>query len=139
VTAEKMWWMSGLEGEYEAWAFGGDADKLAQLVKDGIKTATCSALVFYELENEELPQVGGYNIILDSEENAVCITRTTKVYVTTFDAVSEEHAFKEGEGNRSLEYWRKVHKKFFADELETINRQFNERIELVCEEFEVVG
>jgi len=131
--------MSGLEGEYEAWAFGGDADKLAQLVKDGIKTATCSALVFYELENEELPQVGGYNIILDSEENAVCITRTTKVYVTTFDAVSEEHAFKEGEGNRSLEYWRKVHKKFFADELETINRQFNERIELVCEEFEVVG
>ena len=131
--------MSGLEGEYEAWAFGCDADKLAQLVKDGIKTATCSALVFYELENEELPQVGGYNIILDSEENAVCITRTTKVYVTTFDAVSEEHAFKEGEGNRSLEYWRKVHKKFFADELKTINRQFNERIELVCEEFEVVG
>lgn len=139
MTAEKMWQMSGLEGEYEAWAFGGDADELAQLVKDGIKTATCSALVFYELENEELPQVGGYNIILDSEENAVCITRTTKVYVTTFDAVSEEHAFKEGEGNRSLEYWRKVHKKFFADELKTINQQFNERIELVCEEFEVVG
>ena len=139
MIAEKMWRMSGLEGEYEAWAFGGDADKLAQSVKDGIKTATCSALVFYELENEELPQVGGYNIILDSEENAVCITRTTKVYVTTFDAVSEEHAFKEGEGNRSLEYWRKVHKKFFADELKTINRQFNERIELVCEEFEVVG
>ena len=81
MTAEKMWRMSGLEGEYEAWAFGGDADKLAQLVKDGIKAATCSALVFYELENEELPQVGGYNIILDSEENAVCITRTTKVYV----------------------------------------------------------
>ena len=139
MTAEKMWRMSGLEGEYKAWAFGGDADELAQLVKDGKKTATCSALVFYKLENEELPQVGEYNIILDSEENAVCITRTTKVYVTTFDAVSEEHAFKEGEGNRSLEYWRKVHKKFFADELKTINRQFNERIELVCEEFEVVG
>ena len=139
MTAEKMWQMSGLEGEYEAWAFGGDADELAQLVKDGKKTATCSALVFYKLENEELPQVGEFNIILDSEENAVCITRTTKVYVTTFDAVSEEHAFKEGEGNRSLEYWRKVHEKFFADELKTINQQFNERIELVCEEFEVVG
>ena len=139
MTAEKMWQMSGLEGEYEAWAFGGDADELAQLVKDGKKTATCSALVFYKLENEELPQVGEFNIILDSEENAVCITRTTKVYVTTFYAVSEEHTFKEGEGNRSLEYWRKVHEKFFADELKTINQQFNERIELVCEEFEVVG
>ena len=139
MTAEKMWRMSGLEDEYKAWAFGGDADELAQLVKDGKKTATCSALVFYKLEDEELPQVGEFHIILDSEENAVCITRTTKVYVTTFDAVSEEHAFKEGEGNRSLEYWRKVHKKFFADELKAINRQFNERIELVCEEFEVVG
>ena len=83
--------------------------------------------------------MGDFHIILDSEENAVCITRTTKVYVTTFDAVSEEHAFKEGEGNRSLEYWRKVHKKYFADELKAINRQFNERIELGCEEFEVVG
>ncbi|MBO4914882.1 MAG: ASCH domain-containing protein [Oscillospiraceae bacterium] len=133
-----MWQMSGLEGNYEAWTFGGDADELAQLVKDGKKTATCSALVFYKLENEQLPQVGGYNIILDSGENAVCITKTTKVYVTTFDAVSEEHAFKEGEGNRTLEYWKRVHKEFFADELKTINRQFDEKIELVCEEFEVV-
>ena len=35
----------------------------AGLAKDGIKTATCSAFVFNELENEELPQVGGYNIM----------------------------------------------------------------------------
>ena len=125
-------------GSHVAWSFGGDADKLAELVRAGEKTATCSALVFYELENEELPQVGEYNIILDSEGNAVCITKTTTVYVTTFDAISETHAFKEGEGDRSLEYWRKVHREFFSGELRTINQPFDEKMELVCEEFEVV-
>lgn len=139
MTAEEMWRASGLEGGYEAWAFGDDADRLAQLVKKGEKTATCSALVFYELENEELPRPGAYNIILDAAGNAVCIVKTTKVYVTTFDAVSEEHAFKEGEGDRSLAYWRRAHRDFFADELKAVDRQFDESMELVCEEFEVVG
>ncbi|WP_406946736.1 ASCH domain-containing protein [Lactiplantibacillus plantarum] len=26
-----------------------------------------------------------------------------------------DHAYLEGEGNRSLEYWRKVHKDFFVN------------------------
>ena len=138
MTASEMWQQSGLTGDYEAWAFGGDADTLAELVDKGIKTATCSALIFYELENEDLPSVGEYSVILDSSENAVCIIKTTRVYVTTFDAVSEEHARKEGEGDRSLEYWRRVHREFFEDELKTIDRQFDEKLQLVCEEVEVV-
>ena len=129
---------SGIDGEYIAWGFGDDADTLAKLVKNGIKTATCSAHVFYEIEDEDLPQKGDYNIILDSNENAVCIIKTINVYVTRFNAVSEEHAYKEGEGDRSLEYWRKVHKEFFTEELKSLNQEFDENMELVCEEFEVV-
>ena len=49
-----------------------------------------------------------------------------------------EHAYKEGEGDRSLEYWRKVHEEFFTEELESIDQKFNEDIKLVCEEFELV-
>ena len=139
MTPVEMWQKSGITGEFEAWSFGGNADELAEMVKSGIKTATCSALIFYTLEDEKLPQVGNYSIILDSNDKAVCIIRTVKVYVTTFDSVSEEHAYKEGEGDRSLKYWRKEHKKFFTDELKIINRQFDEKMELVCEEFEAVG
>ena len=138
MTAEEMWRASGLTGDYEAWSFGDDADGLAELVKNGVKTATCSALAFYKIEDEELPQVGEYSVILDSAENAVCIIRTTKVYVTTFDAVTKEHAFKEGEGDRSLEYWRTVHRRFFTEELQETGLPFDEKLELVCEEFEVV-
>ena len=53
---------------YEAYSFGDpeSADYIADLVKNGIKTATSSALELYE-ENERIPQVGDYNVILDSQ------------------------------------------------------------------------
>ena len=138
MTAEEMWKKSGLAGEYDAWSFGDDADRLAKLVKDGIKTATCSVYCFYGMENEALPEEGEYNIILDSGDEAVCIIRTVKVYVTPFSQVSADHAYREGEGDRSLSFWRNVHKKFFTEELEAEGLEFSEDMNLVCEEFEVV-
>ena len=139
MTAEELWLKSGLTGAYDAWAFGDDANRLAELVKTGIKTATSSLLCFYELEDEDLPAVGEYNVILDSQEEAVCIIRTTKVYVTTFDKISEEHAYKEGEGDRTLKYWKNVHRDFFTEELKAVGNVFNTGLEIVCEEFEVVN
>ena len=81
MTAEELWKKSGLTGNYDAWAFGEDADRLAELVKKGIKTATSSLLCFYELEGEELPGTGQYNIILDSQNQAVANT------VESFDKI----------------------------------------------------
>ena len=138
MTAEEMWKQSGLAGEYDAWAFGEAADKLAALVKAGIKTATCSAYDLYEAEGEDLPLPGDTSVILDSSDEAVCIIRTTRVYVVPFDRVSAEHAFKEGEGDRSLEYWREVHESFLKEELSSIGRSFDGSTRVVCEEFEVI-
>jgi uncharacterized protein YhfF len=58
--------------------------------------------------------------------------------VVEFDQVTAEHAWKEGEGDRSLEYWRKVHEDFLRRELVAINRSFNGHTKVVCEEFEMV-
>ena len=138
MTAAEMWQKSGLNGKYEAWSFGDNPDGLAELVKCGRKTATCSAYLFYELEHEQLPQVGEYSVILDSKENAVCIIKTTKVYITSFESISVEHAFKEGEGDGSLAYWKEAHKRFFTEELKTVSREFDEKLKVVCEEFVVV-
>ena len=138
MTAEELWEKSGLSGTYEAWAFGGNPDGLAELVRKGIKTATASALRLYEAGGKPLPRPGEYSVILDSDDNAVCIIRTTKVYVTPFDQVPEEHAFKEGEGDRSLAYWSKVHEEFFTEELRSIGQAFDVKMEVICEEFEVV-
>ena len=138
MTPEELWERSGLAGTYEAWSFGEAPDKLADLVLQGIKTATCSAYDLYQINTEPLPQAGDYSVILNSSEEAVCIIKTIKVYVTEFKNVSEEHAFKEGEGDRSLEYWRKVHESFLTNELASVHKGFDENTKVVCEEFEVV-
>lgn len=143
MTAEEMWKLfsekNGVKNEeYEAWAFGDDSDKLAELTVKGIKTAACSAYCWYESGEEKLPKAGEYSVVLDSKDNAVCVIKTTKVYIERYNNISEEHAFKEGEGDRSLEYWRRVHKEFFTNELSEAGKEFSEDMKLVCEEFEVV-
>ena len=138
MTSEELWKRSGLTGTYEAWPFGEAPDKLADLVLQGIKTATCSAYDLYLMNHEPLPQAGTYSVILNSKEEAVCIIKTLKVYVTAFHQVSDAHAYQEGEGDRSLEYWRKVHLQFLTNELASVNKPFDENTKVVCEEFEVV-
>lgn len=126
------------ENEYDVWAFGAEPDLLAEMVLRGIKRATSSAYPVYGAENEPLPKEG-YSVITDSRGEAVCIIRTTKVYVTPFNRISAEHAAKEGEGDGSLEYWKDVHRQFFTAEcLEAGVTPFDENMPVVCEEFEVV-
>lgn len=126
------------ECKYQAWAFGGPTDLLADLVRKGEKTATASAYPLYELENELLPKVGEYSIILNSREEAVCIIQTTKVYLVPFCEVSEKHAFKEGEGDKSLSFWKCAHKTFFTECLSQSEIVFDEHMDVVCEEFKIV-
>jgi uncharacterized protein YhfF len=138
MTAEELWEESGLTGSYEAWAFSEAPDKLAGLVLKGIKTATCSSYDVCLVRNEPLPKEGDLSVILDSRGKAVCIIRTVKAYVTSFDMVSEEHAYREGEGDRSLRYWRMVHREFLIKELAPFGIAFDGRTKVICEEFVVV-
>lgn len=77
-------------------------------------------------------------MILDGQDNAICITRTTKVYVVPFKNVTERHAFKEGEGDRTLAYWWKVHTEFFKAAYQEVGIPFGEESKVVCEEFEQI-
>ena len=122
----------------DAWAFGASADELADLVLCGEKTATSSAYELYKLENEPLPQAGSFDVILDSQDRAVCIVEITKVSVLPFNQVSADHAFKEGEGDKSLAYWQQVHQAFFTECLEEAGLEFSQEMGVVLEEFRKV-
>src|SRR5665648_1243354 len=53
---------------YESWYFCNneeDANELAELVKKGIKKATASLHCLYGIENEPIPEVGDYIIIIN--------------------------------------------------------------------------
>ena len=100
-----------------AFSFGAtreQADELLGLVLDGTKTATSSALVEYQREDEPLPQVGGLAIVLDGGGRPRAVLRTTAVELTTFGRVSAEHAAAEGEGDRTLAAWRAEHAAFWG-------------------------
>lgn len=142
MTGPELWEeftsKTGEHAEYDGWAFGADPDALAGLVRTGKKTATSSAGPLYELEGDPLPKAGEFSVILDGKNQAVCVVRTTKVYVVPFREVTPEHARLEGEGDLSLDYWRKVHRPFFARGLAEAGLLFDEDMPVVCEEFEVV-
>ena len=129
---------SAIGDEIDAWAFGVDADFLADLVLKGEKTATASAYDLYALEDEPLPQEGKFDVILDSQNQAVCIVEITKVSVQPFNQVSAQHAFKEGEGDKTLVYWRQVHEGFFKDCLGEAGLTFTPESKVVLEEFRKV-
>lgn len=117
--------------------FGGDPDRLAKLVYNGTKTATSSAYDLYE-PTEYMPEVGDYNIILDSQENPICITKTLVTEVIPFNLVSAEHAYHEGEDSRTLAEWRQVHEDFFTKEYQEAGKEFTTDMPCLCEVFERV-
>jgi len=143
MNAQEMWKLfktanSIQTNEYDAWQFGDDPDLLAQLVLEGKKTATASAYPLYALENEPIPEADQYSVILNTKDEAVCIIRNIRVTIVSYREITAEHAFKEGEGDRSLAYWRKVHEAFFTQDMAASGLTFDESMPVVCEEFEVV-
>lgn len=123
---------------YEAWQYGCVPDKLARLTMMGIKTATASAHSLYLAKKSPVPKAGDYSIILNSKDEAVCIIQTVQVDIVPFNKVDEQHAYQEGEGDRTLAYWREVHKEYFTDELASIQQTFDDTMLVVCEKFKVV-
>ncbi len=132
----EFWKLEEKPTSVSAWMFGGLPDELAQLVIDGKKTATCSGHVIYKLENEPLPRVNDYSIILNSEEKPVAIIKTVEVSLVPMNQVSEEFAIAEGEG--PYEAWKSAHVTFFTGELQSHGLEFSEDMLLVCERFKLI-
>jgi uncharacterized protein YhfF len=94
--------------EIEAWYFCDnekDANELGDLVKAGIKTATCSLLWAYQAENEDLPEVGDLSVVTNWIGKPLCVIETVEVQIKAFNEVDEKFAYDEGEGDRTLAYW----------------------------------
>ncbi|WP_312924502.1 ASCH domain-containing protein, partial [Atlantibacter hermannii] len=96
----------------------------------GEKRASCGALASYYHE-PMLP--GSYNIILNGRDEPVCVIRTMALRVVRYCDVTEALASLEGEGDRSLAYWKASHQAFFERE-----GTWAPDMELVFEEFELV-
>jgi len=126
---------------YEAFAFGDSeamATELADLVLDGAKQATASLAWTYEVEGRSPPRAGDLSIVTSWAQQPLCIIETTAVNVVPFNAVDESFAQDEGEGDRSLAYWRRGHTAFFERECVRIGRTPASDMPVLCEHFRVV-
>jgi uncharacterized protein YhfF len=126
---------------YTSWQFGhgvGQGDRLLAYVLSGSKRATTGALWAYEHEGEAVPRVGDFSVVTDGSGVARCVIQTNWVAIVPFDTVDEQFAYDEGEGDRSLEYWREVHWHYFVRELSALGMTARPDMPVVCERFEVV-
>jgi len=115
-----------------------DANECAELVVKGIKQATATSLWWYEKNNEPLPKIGDQFIITDWKGNAKAIIQTTKFEQVPYNKITAEFAEIEGEGDKSLEYWKRVHEAYYKREMEPVGDKFNEEMIIICEYFKTI-
>lgn len=115
-----------------------DANNLLKLVLSGKKRATSHSLLGLQLRKENLPKIGDFTVITDWDGKARCIVRTVAVRLKPFFSIRESYAKLEGEGNGSLDYWKKTHWDYYTRELAQYGRVPRESMIVVCEIFEKV-
>lgn len=129
------------ETPYQAWFFGNTSEmarNLAELVLRGDKRATATLLESAKLYPESAPIDDGYSVVTDFENNPMCVIKATEIRHLPFDEVDAEFAFDEGEGDKTLRYWRKAHHEFFTRDAAENGVEFNEKSIIICERFELL-
>jgi len=126
---------------YQAWFFCNNRESaklLADLVLEGKKRATASLVLINEMKPEIAPVPDGYSVVTDFDGNPQCVIQTTEIRRLPFNEVDAQFAFDEGEGDQSLEFWRKVHWDYFTRECRESNIEFNESMLIDCERFKLL-
>lgn len=115
-----------------------NTDLCAELVKKGIKKASCGLKLFYEMDKDFFPKVNQLSIIVNWDKEPICVVKTNKIYFQKFKDIDAEWAKSEGEGDQTLEQWRETHKQYFQNQLTEMGLVFTEEVELICEKFALI-
>jgi uncharacterized protein YhfF len=115
-----------------------DANALADLVLAGVKRATASLVWTFEKAGGSPPRPGALSVVTYWNGRPVCVIETLAIEILPFEQVSAEFAAIEGEGDGSLEYWRRVHRDYFGRECARVGREPSEAMPVACERFRVI-
>jgi len=115
-----------------------DANDCAKLVVKNIKQATAPSLWSFKINNEKLPKKRHLNIITNWNKVPQAIILTTKIELIKFSEITAKFAQREGEGEKSLAYWKKVHKAYYKREMQGYKENFSEDMIIVCQYFNTI-
>lgn len=130
-----------MRAPYDIFAFGDGpelAEELLALVLSRTKQATASRFAFYQKAGMRPPATGDLSLVLDGEGRPACVIETTKVEISPFNTATEEFAWIEGEGDRSLGFWRAAHLAYFRRECRNEGKAFSEEEPIVFEQFRLI-
>jgi uncharacterized protein YhfF len=94
--------------------------------------------VWYSEHGEAMPQVGHLQVVTNWDGEPVCVIEITEVSTSPYSEVGEDFARAEGEGDRTLQWWREAHARFFQAECDELSIEWHEQRLLVLERFKVV-
>ncbi|MCW4012117.1 MAG: ASCH domain-containing protein [Candidatus Bathyarchaeota archaeon] len=133
---------TGITGGFtDAWGFGDNPeliDELLGYVKQGIKRTSTSLVKESELEGWPESNVGEYDIILDGRDKPVLVIETVSVRRVKYRDVDAEHAYWEGEDDRTLESYFREHDKYYKRRGEALGFEFNKDMLVDLKRFKIV-
>ncbi|MHA7133920.1 ASCH domain-containing protein [Oerskovia turbata] len=128
-------------GEYTVERFGDSpalADALLREVTHGAKRATAELASEFAARGDALPRVGSHWVACDGAGRPRVILRSTELRLGTYGSVDAAFAWDEGEDDRSLESWRREHRKYWIRTCAARGAEWSEDDEIVLERFQVV-
>ena len=114
------------------------ANELADLVLAGVKRATAGLVWSFESAGGSPPKPGALSVVTCWDGRPVCVIETLEVAVLPFEQVTAEFAAVEGEGDGSLEYWRRAHWAYFGRECARLGLEPSLTMPVACERFNVI-
>ncbi len=121
--------------EAETFRFGDSPElcsEILELVRNGVKTATCDAASAYGAGGDAWPEIGRRDVALNWDGTPAVMIETVEVFTRRFNEMDEKFVAAQGEF-RDLEHWQKSYQAYFSR-----NDGFAEDMKLMCERFKVI-
>lgn len=126
---------------YQAWHFGDSpqlAHDLVELVLHGPKRATAGLACVSDALPLTAPVPDGYSVVTEIDGTPRAVIRTTGRERSKFCDVDAAFAWDEGEGDRTLDDWKRGHWQYFSRECDSLGKAFSEDVEIDLERFELL-
>lgn len=123
--------------KYRRWVFNESSlnNGIIEKILHGKVTGESFSVEFFDANNQEIPCVGDYNVIMQGIY-AICIVKTVDIIYTTWGGVDNKLAAIEGYS--TPEKWKAAKKFKFQNICERMEYEFSDDLELFFEVFEVV-
>jgi len=115
-----------------------EIDALSGLALAGLKRGTAHMKIQFANDNIPMRSIGDYWVVLKCDGSPVCVVKIIGIDIVPFNEVGPVFAASEGEGDMTLDFWRKGHGEYFEEQCERWGEGFRDDYPVVCESFILV-